>query len=260
MRQLGTMDIATDRLVLRRFRLTDAEQAYENFGKDPLVGRYVSFTPFDTLANSHDAVRRHVWEYENNPDFYGWAVTLGGEVIGSIGLFDIDHDSETCELGYSIGSRWWGNGYGTEAAKAVVDFAILRLFAHRVQATHHPDNIASKRVLEKIGMKFEGIMRGAQRNPTGTYSDLWLYARLSDDRSLPRDRVYVLVLDAHDLGTVPGLRVILQKLPVEAHELRGPVKPAQELRGLVLLAQDVQCGHDRLGAVELHGAAPVYRI
>ena len=181
MRQLGTMDIATDRLLLRKFRLTDAEQAYENFGKDPLVGRYVSFTPFDTLANSHDAVRHHVWEYDNNPDFYGWAITYGGEVIGSIGLFDIDHESETCEIGYSVGSKWWGHGFATEAAKAVVNFALLRMFAHRVQATYHPENIASKRVLEKIGMKYEGTMRGAQRNPNGTYSDLCMCSILSDD-------------------------------------------------------------------------------
>ena len=203
------MDISTDRLRLRRFRLTDAEQAYENFGRDPLVGRFVSFTPFDTLANSHDAVRHHVWEYDNNPDFYGWAITLGGEVIGSIGLFDIDHESETCELGYSLGSRWWGHGYATEAAGAVVDFAILRMFAHRVQASHHPDNIASKRVLEKIGMRFEGVMRGAQRNPDGTFSDLCLYARLSEDRSLPGDGLDVLVLDADDIRAVPGPGVIL---------------------------------------------------
>jgi len=181
LRRLGTMDLVTDRLILRRFRESDTEQTYENFGKDVLVNRYISFAPCETLAGTYEFIRRHLWEYDNNLDFYGWAITLDGEVIGSIGLYDIDHESESCELGYSIGSKWWDNGYATEAADAVVKFAINRLFAHRVQASHHPENLASKKVLEKIGMKFEGVMRDAQRNPNGTFSDLWLYAKLSSD-------------------------------------------------------------------------------
>jgi len=105
MRRLGTMDIVTDRLVLRRFRESDTEQTYENYGKDALVNRYISFSPCETLAGTYEFIRRHLWEYDNNLDFYGWAITLDGEVIGSIGLFDIDHESESCELGYSVGMQ-----------------------------------------------------------------------------------------------------------------------------------------------------------
>jgi len=181
MRRIGTMELVTKRLVLRRFKDSDARNVYENFGKDELVHRYISFIPCSTPEGAYDFVQKHLWGYESNPDFYGWAITLNGEIIGSIGLFDIDHDSECCELGYSIGSKWWGNGYTTEAAAAVVDFAINRMFAHRVQASVHPDNIASKKVLENIGMRFEGVMRGAQRDPSGKFSDLYLYARLSND-------------------------------------------------------------------------------
>jgi ribosomal-protein-alanine N-acetyltransferase len=102
-------------------------------------------------------------------------------VVGSIGLFDIDHGSDSCEIGYSLGSRWWGKGYATEAVMAVLDFAFGTMCAHRVQATYHPDNIASKKVLEKCGMKYEGIMRDAQKNPDGSFSDLVICARLSID-------------------------------------------------------------------------------
>ncbi len=102
-------------------------------------------------------------------------------IIGSIGLFDIDHDSDSCEIGYSLGSRWWGKGYATEAVEAVLDYAFRELYAHRVQATYHPYNIGSKRVLEKCGMKYEGVMRDAQRNPDGSFSNLIICARLSSD-------------------------------------------------------------------------------
>jgi len=181
MRRLGTMELITERLVLRRFRETDTEKAYENYGKDVLVNTYISFTPCDSLAGTYEFIRRHLWEYENNPDFYGWVITLDDEIIGSIGLYSIDHSSESCELGFLIGSKWWNRGYTTEAVEAVLKFAFNRMFAHRVQASHHPENTASKRVLEKVGMKFEGVMRDAQRNANGTYSDLWLYSKLSSD-------------------------------------------------------------------------------
>jgi len=181
MRRLGTMEIVTERLVLRRFRETDAEEAYENFGKDEEVARYVSFDPWRTLAGTEEFIRLHLDQYDTNPDYYGWAITLDGKVIGNISIFDIDHDSESCELGYYLGRDWWGNGYATEAAKAVINYAFVRLFAHRVFASHHPENVRSKRVLEKAGMKYEGTMRDAQRNRDGTFSDLLLYAVLSND-------------------------------------------------------------------------------
>lgn len=181
MRRLGTMDIVTERLVLRRFREDDEEEVYRNFGSDEKVRKYISFAPWSTMTGTEEFIQMHMSQYETNPDFYGWAITLDGEVIGSISLFDIDHDSESCELGYCIGSGWWGNGYVTEAARAVIGYAFVRLFAHRVFASLHPDNIGSQRVLEKAGMRFEGIMRDAQRNSDGTFSDLRLYAILSND-------------------------------------------------------------------------------
>lgn len=106
---------------------------------------------------------------------------MDGMVIGAIGLFEIDFDARSCEIGYSLGSRWWGKGYGTEAALAVKDFAFKQMGIHRIQGTCHPENSASENILKKIGMQFEGIMREAQRNRDGTYSDLKLYAVLSDE-------------------------------------------------------------------------------
>ncbi len=123
----------------------------------------------------------HLEQYAENPSFYGWAITLDNVVIGSIGLFNVDEDSEQCELGYSIGSKWWGCGYASEAAKAVIDFGFRQIEAHRIYASHHIENTASGRVLTKIGMKPEGILRDGQKNADGTFSDLKLYARICTD-------------------------------------------------------------------------------
>ena len=177
----GTVRIDTERLALRRFMETDADDLYENYGSDDNVRRFISFFPCSTREGAREFIDMHIQRYQATRDFYGWAITLDGVVIGSIGLFDIDHESDSCEIGYSLGSRWWGLGYATEAVSAVLDFAFNTLGAHRIQATYHPDNIASKRVLEKVNMRYEGVMRDGQKNPDGSFSDQIVCARLSTD-------------------------------------------------------------------------------
>ena len=182
MEHVGTVEIQTERLVLRRFRKEDAEALFCNYGSDPLVRRYISFAPCQTREGAEGFIGMHLECYRNDPDFYGWAITLRNEVIGSIGLFRLEHETDSCELGYSIGSRWWGQGIATEAVRAVLRFAFDRIGAHRIFASHHVENTASGRVLLKAGMRQEGILRDGQKNPDGTYSDLILYAVLSTDR------------------------------------------------------------------------------
>jgi ribosomal-protein-alanine N-acetyltransferase len=183
MKSLGTVEIETERLILRRFRSDDAGMFFENYGSDPLVTRYVSYTPCTTIGGTRQFIHNHTWSYLCTDNFYGWAIELDGELIGSISLFDLDPDSESAEIGYSLGSRWWNQGLATEAVRAVIRFAFGEVGLHRIQATCHPDNKASERVMQKNGMRFEGMMRDAQLNRDGTFSDLKLYAVLSTDLS-----------------------------------------------------------------------------
>ncbi|KIR03857.1 acetyltransferase, GNAT family [Lachnospiraceae bacterium TWA4] len=179
MKSVGTKEIKTKRLVLRPFRMDDAMQAYKNYGSDEKVNQYISFAPCFSLESTQKFIQMHLDQYESNPDFYGWAITLDDEVIGSIGLFNVE--GHQCELGYSLGSKWWGLGYATEAALAVKGYAFDEIKAHRMYASHHIDNLASGNVLQKIGMVYEGTLRDGQENPDGSYSDLKLYSVLSSD-------------------------------------------------------------------------------
>ena len=181
MEHVGTMEIETERLVLRRFRREDAEALYRNYGSDPPVHRYISYAPCQTKEGTEGFIEMHLENYEHDPDFYGWAITLDKEVIGTIGLFHLDPWADSCEVGYSLGSRWWGQGFATEALQAVLRFAFEKVGAHRIFASHHIENTASGKVLEKAGMQYEGTLRDEQKNPDGTYSDLKLYAVLSTD-------------------------------------------------------------------------------
>jgi RimJ/RimL family protein N-acetyltransferase len=85
------------------------------------------------------------------------AITVppGETVIGAIG-FTIKPEHETAELGYWLGVPFWGQGYCTEAARAVIEYGFSTLALHRIQAHHLGNNPASGRIMQKVGMKFEG--------------------------------------------------------------------------------------------------------
>jgi RimJ/RimL family protein N-acetyltransferase len=110
-----------------------------------------------------------------------WAITARADaiVLGAIGLA-IAPAHARAELGYWVGVPYWNRGYCTEAARAVVRFAFDALALHRVQARHFVRNPASGRVMEKVGMRFEGVMRGAVRR-WDRFEDLAMYAILATD-------------------------------------------------------------------------------
>ena len=175
MQHKGTTTIQTERLLLRQFRLDDAEDIYQNYGSDSKVHKFISWITCDTREKVQQFLNMHLKKYDDDLEFYGWAIVLNSEVIGSIGLYNVNNDNQSTEIGYSLGSKWWGQGLVTEAAHAVVDYAFDIGF-HRVFATCHEDNIGSKRVLEKIGMNYEGKLIDGQKNRDNTFSNLDMYA------------------------------------------------------------------------------------
>jgi len=111
-----------------------------------------------------------------------FAITLreGGQLSGGVGL-RIDHAHHNAELGYWLGVPYWGQGYATEAAAAVVGYGFDTLGLHRIYASHFAHNLASGRVLQKVGMRREGCLHGHVYKGEKFY-DLELYGMLSSDR------------------------------------------------------------------------------
>jgi RimJ/RimL family protein N-acetyltransferase len=110
-----------------------------------------------------------------------FAITLreSGELVGAIGI-DVEERHARAELGYWIGVPYWGRGYATEAATAVVAHAFDDLGLNRVYAYHFTTNPASGRVLQKIGMRHEGTRRAHTRKGDA-YLDSDAYAILRED-------------------------------------------------------------------------------
>jgi RimJ/RimL family protein N-acetyltransferase len=156
--------IDTERLTLRRFVPTDWE-AVNAFLSDPETTRYMHFASY-TRA---DRKRWFDWCLENNEntdsDACNWAIVLREthEVIGWLGIGSTDHPPTPGErdFGYALDRRYWNRGYMTEALYAVLRYEFEQLDAQCISATCETANIGSARVMEKVGMKWEGTFYDA---------------------------------------------------------------------------------------------------
>ena len=163
MKHLGTRNLSTRRLVLRRLRMSDAEVMFENWAQDREVTKYLTWKPHDNIETTRKLMRKWVNDYKD-PEVYMWAITLRSDLdrpIGTISVVDLSRVAPCCEVGYALGRPWWNQGYATEALQEVIRFLIRDVGFARVGARHDPRNAASGRVMEKCGMTREGILRKA---------------------------------------------------------------------------------------------------
>jgi ribosomal-protein-alanine N-acetyltransferase len=169
-------EFVTERLVLRRPRLGDAEAIFANYAQDPEVTRYLTWPPHTALAQTQTFIASRVAAWEAG-EAYEWVITLTphDEAIGMIALRVQDYKAD---LGYVLARAYWGHGLVTEATRAVVDWAYAQPEIHRVWAVCDVDNPASARVMEKVGMTFEGrLRRWLWRPSVGKPVDCLCYAK-----------------------------------------------------------------------------------
>jgi len=183
-KQLGTSKIVTERLTLRRMELSDSQKVFDNWLSDKRVSVSRVNSEHKTVSETIERVAKIVENYANN-NFCWWVIerTTDGELIGEIDLYDFDNATGNCEVSYSIGYEWWNQGYGTEALMAVVKFGFLQMNIHKIAAAHNTDNPASGKVLVKVGMVKEGIIRHMIRNARNQYKDCAVYGILQEDYS-----------------------------------------------------------------------------
>lgn len=183
MNDLGTTTLETERLILRKITKTDAKQAFNNWTNDSETARYVTWEPHGTLENTEKLFE--LWENQySEPYTYRWVVEVK-ELNQIIGTIDVVHKSisqKTAEIGYCYGSKYWGNGYGTEALTKVIDYLLNEVGFDLIEARHLIDNPASGRVMEKAGMKYETTLRKRFINKiTNERTDAKVYSIIRGD-------------------------------------------------------------------------------
>lgn len=172
--------IETARLLLRPFQYEDW-RAVHSYNSDPEVVRFVP-GEYAGEGDSQEAVAAWMQGLEDTPPHYDFAVTVRPEpfVIGWCCLHSNPEHERWGELKYVFNRGFWGQGYATEAGRAVLEFAFADVGLQRVYATCRPENQASWRVLEKLGMQREAHLRQHVWY-RGAWHDSYLYARLASE-------------------------------------------------------------------------------
>lgn len=182
MKHVGTQRIESDRLILRRFEPGDAESIYGNWANDDKVTVHLTWPTHKTVETSEKVLGFWLDSY-NDISTYNWGIELktSGELIGSIGVVNIDETNESCEMGYCIGRKYWGQGITSEALRFLIDFLFENVEPERIFALHHSDNPASGEVMRKAGMEHEGKLRSYRKKTNGKFVDCDFYSILRTD-------------------------------------------------------------------------------
>ena len=174
MKFIGTKEIETEKLILRKLTVNDAEEAYKNWCSSYNVSKYVMWKKHENIEETKKLFKMWEKEYEDLTTFR-WIVELKetNELIGTIDVASKRYLSfGTCEIGYCYGEKFWGKGYGTEALKAVIKYLFEKCDAKVIYADFMKNNPGSGKVMEKSGMTFEGYLRSRVLDKDGSRNDL----------------------------------------------------------------------------------------
>lgn len=171
-------NIVTDRLMIRRFKEDDWKDLYEYLSDKEVV----EFEPYDIY--SEDQAKEEAIKRKNNNSFYAVCLKENEKLIGNLYLGKEDFD--TWELGFVFNKKYQGQGYVTEGAKALLDYAFTHLGARRIIAMCSPKNDRSWKLLERINMRREGILLQnvyfkTDSNGEPIWLDTYVYAMLKSE-------------------------------------------------------------------------------
>lgn len=162
------LHIETERLVLRSPRVTDAEALYRNYASDPDVPRYMTWTPHESPSETLGFIERCLQDADAGRAFH-WVLTERGGNDEPFGVVSVSRDNAFCmHLGYVLGRDHWGKGLALEAAQVVLEWVKAQPEIYRCYAVCDVENRASARVLEKLKLRYEGILRRAILHPNAS--------------------------------------------------------------------------------------------
>lgn len=171
----------TEHLIIRPMRMFDAFDMYE-YARMPETSTFLTWGPHTDIEYTKNYLAFVISKYKAG-EFYDWAVTLKGEenkMIGTCGFSRIDFSNDVGEIGYVINPDFQGNGYATEAVRAIMRFGFEKLDFNRIEAKFIIGNDASLAVMQKCGMQYEGMARGAMLIK-GRYRDIGTCAILRSE-------------------------------------------------------------------------------
>lgn len=178
--------LETERLILRKICKSDLSDVYDYASCDE-VTKYLLWYPHPDIRFTKRYLSIVDVKYKDGT-FYDWGIIdkQTGRMIGTCGFTTLDSENNAGQIGYVLNRKFWGQGIASEAARAVITFGFEFLGLNRIEAKYIVENAASKRVLEKCSMRFEGILRSCMR-VKGRYVDVAVHSILLDEYQRIRD-------------------------------------------------------------------------
>lgn len=172
--------LETDRTILRKVTPDDVEDMFR-YCSDEEVSRYTTWYPHRTTEDTRAFIEHLQIKYDCG-DVAPWGIEdkATSTFIGTCGYVNWNVPHAKAELGYALSRDYWGKGIMTEAAGRIIEFGFREMRLVRIEARCLVPNIGSAKVMEKLGMSYEGTMRKVVLNK-GAYEDLKLYAIVRDD-------------------------------------------------------------------------------
>ncbi len=172
--------IETERLILREMRLTDTKDLYE-YASDPEVSKFTTWETHKSIEDTKAFINT-VIEAQQKKQVRCWYIELKVEkkIIGSCGFVNWDIGNSRAAFGYVIARKYWNTGIMTEAMKEVIAFGFNKMALNRIEATCNDENIGSYRVMEKLGMQYEGLYR-EYAFKHGQFHDVKIYSILKKE-------------------------------------------------------------------------------
>ncbi|WP_410511532.1 GNAT family N-acetyltransferase [Paenibacillus sp. BR2-3] len=167
----------THRLFLRRLNLEDASDYFE-FASDPLVTTFTWWDNHKSLEDSVNYINQVIDKY-NSQGAYHWGIVYKdtNKIIGRTGFVSIDELHKRTEIGFALSNDFWNMGIITEATKPIIRYGFEELELNRIEGRCNFENLGSEKVMKKLGMTFEGILR-EQLKVKGKFTDQKMYSIL----------------------------------------------------------------------------------
>lgn len=172
--------LETQRLLLRSLNLNDATDIFE-YAADPKVSQYATWSAHKSIDQSKQFIESVITQYRNH-QLAAWGIVCKADnkVIGTCGFTNWIATARRAEIGYALSSKYWGQGYMPEAVQLLFGFGFGMMKLNRIEARCDLANTASARVMEKVGMQFEGILR-QHLFAKGNFYDVKIYSILKQD-------------------------------------------------------------------------------
>ncbi|NOU93271.1 GNAT family N-acetyltransferase [Paenibacillus sp. LMG 31456] len=151
--------LETERLLLRQLITEDSRDLFQYFSKDE-VTKYYDLESFTEIGQSEELI--HTWNKRfQEKKGVRWGITIKSEdkIIGTCGFHNWSNEHFKAEIGYELAPEYWQQGIMTEALEALLPYGFRELELNRIEAFIDPDNISSRKLLEKIGLKEEGYLK-----------------------------------------------------------------------------------------------------